>query len=377
MKFPASLRKAGEALYQSGRGKNSVSINFFIRVLPVKMASAPRGRRPHGGKGGAMRTLVTGATGFLGRHLVEQLLQAGETVRCFVRSRNALGSLPARSVEISEGEVGNAESLRRATEGVDVVFHLAGIRRASAREAFFQVNAEGTRNVCEAMAASGARRLVLCSSLAACGPSSPQRPRVEEDPPAPQEWYGESKLEGERIAFSFRDRFAVTAARPCRILGPGDSENFVFFRLVRKGLRLAVTGGPRPLSMVDVEDVARLLILLSQHEEAVGEAFFVATDETTSLEGVQDAVASLLGARPKSLRLSPALLRGMATVADVVSNLSRHPLPLNRKLARQLLAPAWTCSAAKAQRLLGFRPQFSVSDSIKRSTAWYQQQGWI
>jgi nucleoside-diphosphate-sugar epimerase len=67
----------------------------------------------------------------------------------------------------------------------------------------------------------------------------------------------------------------------------------------------------------------------------------------------------------------------MATLADVVSNLSRHPLPLNRKLARQLLAPAWTCSATKAKQRLGFRPRFSLSDSIKRSAAWYQQQGWI
>ena len=81
-----------------------------------------------------------------------------------------------------------------------MVFHLAGLRRAPERSAFFRVNAEGTRTVCDAMLRVGARRMVLAGSLAAVGPSRPDRPHVETDPFAPEEWYGESKAEAERIA---------------------------------------------------------------------------------------------------------------------------------------------------------------------------------
>src|SRR5439155_21599019 len=106
------------------------------------------------------------------------------------------------------------------------------------------------RHVCEAAVAGGARRVVLCGSLAASGPSSPGRPKVETDPFAPSEWYGESKAASERIAFSFRDRLEVVSARPSRIVGPGDRENLTFFKLVKQGFKLVVGGNDRPLSLV-------------------------------------------------------------------------------------------------------------------------------
>ncbi len=280
-------------------------------------------------------------------------------------------------LEVHFGDVTDPPSLARAFQGVDVVFHLAGVRRAPSRQLFFKVNAEGTRNVCEAMLQSGARRLVFCGSLAASGPSSPDRPRLEEDPLRPQEWYGESKAEGERIAFSYRARLEVTSARPCRILGPGDRENLAFFKLIRKGIRLSIGGGPRPLSLIDVQDVANFLILLAQHPRAEGEAFFVAAPGTMTLEEVEDRAASALGIVPRTLRVPPIALQALALLADGTSLVLRRRLPLNRKLARQLLAPAWTCSTAKAERLLGFRATVSIGDSIDRSAAWYQRHGWV
>jgi dihydroflavonol-4-reductase len=324
-----------------------------------------------------MRVAITGAGGFLGRSLTQALLAQGNDVRCLVRRTGPIADGPSQKPEVFLADVGDAASLERAFRGVDVVFHLAGVRRAPSRQLFFQVNAEGTRNVCQAMLEAGAQQMIFCGSLAASGPSTKDRPRVEEDPLSPQEWYGESKAEGERIAFSYRPRLRVSVARPCRILGPGDRENLVFFRLVRKGIRLSIGGGPRPLSLVDVEDVANFLILLAQNPRAEGEAFFVAAPETMTLEDIEDHVAKTLGVVPRTLSVPPFALRTLALLADVASPLLRRRLPLNRKLARQLLAPAWTCSSAKAERLLGFRPTISIADSIDRSAAWYQRHGWV
>ncbi len=326
-----------------------------------------------------MRVLITGANGFVGATLAEALLREGHAVRALVREGSGLGRLPssAPGLELIRGDVTQPDSLAPALKQIDVVFHLAGVRRGTRRDDFMAVNAEGTRHVCRAMQRAGTRRLVLCGSLAASGPSSPQRPRVEEDPFAPIEWYGESKAEAERIAFAHRDAFEVAVARPARIIGPGDRENLTFAKLVSRGVLLSLTRGPRPLSLVDVRDVVDALRLLAHHPSAVGEPFFIAHPQTHTLESVQARMADALGLRARTVRLSPAALSAIAAAADALSTLTGRRLPLNRKLARQLLAPAWTCSTAKAERLLGFRAAHAVDDSIAQSARWYREAGWL
>lgn len=325
-----------------------------------------------------LNTLVTGANGFLGSWLVRALLARGHGAACLVRPGSDVSGLIGSNYERVEGDVTDASSLARAVRGRDVVFHLAGLRRAATREDFMRVNAEGTRRVCEALVATGARpRLVLASSLGASGPSTPERPRIEEDPLRPAEWYGESKAEAERIAFSYADRLPVTVARPPRIVGPGDRENLVLFKLVSRGLRLELGGGPRPLTLVDVEDVVDLLLLLAERDEALGEAFFIGHPQPLTLEALQGLVAEELGVHSRTVRVAPAVLMGLATVADGVTRVTGRRLPLNRKFARQLLVPAWTCSSAKAERVLGFRATRDVAGSIRRSAQWYKEHGWL
>ena len=166
-------------------------------------------------------------------------------------------------------------------------------------------------------------------------------------------------------------------ARPPRILGPGDRENLVFFRLVKRGIRLEIEGGPRPLSVVDVDDVVELFLLLATRPEAVGQAFFAPGPDQTTLEEIQTLGAEVLGVRTRTLRLSPGRLRGLAAMADGFSKLTGKHLPLNRKLARQLLAAAWTCSGEKARERLGWVPRIDARTSIARSAAWYQAHGWL
>jgi len=325
-----------------------------------------------------MQALVTGANGFLGHALCRRLCEAGHGVRALVRAGSDRSLLEGLPVNFVQGDVTRPESLPAALDGVEVVFHLAGLRRAPARAGFQAVNVEGTRNVCEAMvAARTPRRLLFAGSLSALGPSRPGHPHDEAAPFAPAEWYGESKRDAELLAHGYRDRLEVTTIRPVRILGPGDRENLAFFKLVSRGLRLEIGGGPRPLCMVDVEDVVDQLLLQATHPAAVGEAFFCAAPQEVSLEWLQDEVAAELGGRPRALHLSPAALTALATVADGLSKVTGRHLPLNRKLARQLLAAAWTCSAEKAARLLGHRSGRSLSGSVRASARWYREQGWL
>jgi nucleoside-diphosphate-sugar epimerase len=276
-----------------------------------------------------VRALVTGAAGFLGACLSRRLVAEGHAVRALVRPGGAPDALAGLDVEVVRGDVTDPGSLPAAVRGVDVVFHLAGVRRAPRREEFLRVNVAGTRLLLEACAAHapGLARFVLAGSIAATGPSAAGR--REEDPLAPVEAYGESKAEAERIAFSF----------------------------------------------ADVEDCARGMALLATRPEAVGQAFFLASPERTSVEGLQREVARALGEQPRLVRIPPAALRALGTLADVASRaLGRH-LPLNRKLAEQVLAPGWVCETDKARRMLGFEAEVGLATSIDRSARWYLDAG--
>ncbi len=321
--------------------------------------------------------LITGANGFLGAWLAKALVARGDAVRSLVRPRSDASALEAVKHTIVHGDVTKPESLAAALDGVDTVFHLAGIRRGSTRDEFMTVNALGTQHVGDAMVKAGARRFVFVGSLAATGPSIGGVPRVEDDAFNPQEWYGESKAEAERLAFSFNGRLEVTSCRPARIIGPGDHENLTFFRLVKKGVILRIGGPERLLSFVDVEDVVDQLLLQADKPEAVSQAFFAASDETSSVEGLMRTVANALQLSPRTLYVPEFALSAMGALADVVSNATGKKLPLNRKLARQLLAPGWTCRIDKARRLLGYAPKRTITDSLKRSAVSYAELGWL
>lgn len=323
------------------------------------------------------RILITGANGFLGARLARALVARGDEVRCLVRKGSDFKSLDGSGATIVHGDVTDAASLGPALEGVHTVFHLAGIRRAGTRAEFMTVNAEGTRNVCEAMVKAKCTRLVNVGSLAATGPSIGGVPRVEDDTPNPQEWYGESKAAGEAIAFTYSPLFEVTSCRPARIIGPGDHENLTFFKLVKKGIILRIGGAERKLSFVDVEDVVDQLLLQADKKEAIGQAFFAASDETNSVEELMQMVATSLKYDARIVVVPELLLSFLGNAADVVTNTTGKKLPLNRKLARQLLAPGWTCRIDKAKRVLGYAPKRTVWDSLVRSGESYVKLGWL
>lgn len=325
-----------------------------------------------------MKALVTGANGFVGSHLVRELVARGHTVRALALRGSDVSTLDVTGgLEIVEGDVTDEETLSRAVPGCDTVFHLAGIRRAADRATFMSINADATRLLLEACLRAGAagHRFVLAGSRAALGPS--REGRREEDPFEPAEWYGESKAEAERIALSYADRIPVSIARPPRIMGPGDHENLLFFRIVARGFVVRILGPDRPLSWIDVEDCAKGFILLAERSEAVGESFFLASRERTSIEGLQWEVARALGTTPRVIPIPPFALTAAGGAADLFTRLTGKKLPLNRKLARQVLAIGWTCEIEKAERILGFSATTTLSDSISRSASFYRQRGWL
>jgi dihydroflavonol-4-reductase len=208
-------------------------------------------------------TLVTGATGFIGAHVVAALADGGARVRAFARRVPLAGTLPD-DVEFVQGDVLDAETVRRAMDGCDSVFHLAALYSYARRDAALMhaVNVEGTRTVLDAALRGRRRRVVYTSSCATCGPV-PGREATERDLPPPRELkipYKRTKLDAERLILEATQQGAdVLVVNPTVPVGPGDLRPTPTGKMVADVARGRARGylARSTLNVVAVEDVAR------------------------------------------------------------------------------------------------------------------------
>ena len=322
-----------------------------------------------------MRVLVTGGSGFLGSHIVEGLLdEPGAEVFALVRD-------PCRPRWL-EGETrvrliaGDLQNLPALPDGLTAVYHVAGSTKTLKTKAYYTVNRDGTTNLLRALERqSGRPRFVHISSLAAAGPSSPERGVREDDPPRPVSHYGESKLQAEREVLKCRDRFSVVVLRPGAIYGPRDEDFLEYFRWIKRGLRPLV-GRRQLLSVVYVRDVVRAALLAGRAEAAAGGIFNIADPTPCGWEEIGAIAAGLLGRRPRTVRL-PLWAAYLASAASegVGRLIGRDKGLMNRDKVKLARPAGWVADVAKARRVLGFETAVPLEQGLGETIAWYLAKG--
>lgn len=323
------------------------------------------------------RALITGATGFVGSHLVERLADEGWQMRALVRPTSDTSTLERFGVERVVGDLGDREAIRSACAGVDVVYHLAALTWALDEASFVRANVEGTRNVADGLLRAGPRpqRLVYLSSYAACGPARPERPRRLKDPPAPIGLYGRTKLEGEEIVRSLEQQgVQVVVLRAPAVYGPGDRALLTYFQLVRWRLAPLPSGGERRLQMIYAPDLARALARAAHVPPGT---YAVAEPTEHEWSAMVAAIGRALKKKPLRVPLPPVLVRAAAAVSETVGKLRGQAVPFNREKAREMLAAAWTCDLTGSEALLGPREATPLEEGIFRTVQWYRSQGWL
>jgi len=323
-----------------------------------------------------MKALVTGATGFIGSHLAEHLLEKGYEVWALVREGSRRRWLP-EGVKVIRG--GLIEEPLPPLEGFHHVFHLAGVTRAAREADFFRFNVEGTRRLLLALREGGGitGRFVFTSSLAAAGPSPPDRPLREEDPPRPISPYGRSKLEAERVVLSFREAFPVTILRPSAVYGPRDDYMWEYFRTISRGILPVIGGVEQSLSLCYVADCVEAMRLAAERPHPSGEVFFVSDGEKYPLQLVTDMVASFLKVKVRRVRIPRAVAWLVAWVSDGWGLLRGKAMPFNRSKCREALARGWLCEVEKARKVLGFSPRYKLREGLPLTLKWYKREGWL
>ena len=326
-----------------------------------------------------MKALVTGATGFVGSHLVERLLAAGMDVACLMRPSSNPAALAGMAVERRVAVLEDPAALAKAAAGVDYIFHAAGLTRGRNLAQYMSVNADGTRRLLEAALAENAdlRRFVYVSSLAAAGPAQSPEPPDESATPHPSDDYGESKLAGERIVLEHADRLPVTIVRPPAVYGPRDTNFLPLFRAAARLRRVPVIGKPsKQVAFVHAADLAEGLRLAALSPDAVGRTYYIASGIHTTSEVVQ-AVCAALNIPPRMLRVPTLLARLIGEIGQFKWALTGRPQIISRRKVRDMLQPWWTCSWNRARTELGYREAVGLQEGMRLTAQWYVENGWL
>lgn len=317
---------------------------------------------------------VTGASGFVGHHVVDALLRCGRRPRLLLRDPRRLSPAVAAACTVVVGDLGNEGALERLVHGADLVIHLAGVVRAGSADRFFEANARGTARLVGALdAAAPTARLLHISSLAAAGPSPIPEGRGPEDTPAPISAYGRSKLAGEEAVRHRGGPWVVI--RPPAIYGPRDRDMFQFFRLAARGV-VPVPAGERWVTLVHVSDVVRAILQagdgrVDRRTLHVGEA---------APRPMSELVAVLAQAGSVSARVVPlpaAVFRAAGLVGDLLQRLGVRSVAMTSDKARELVARHWSARTAGSLAALALPGTVPFLAGAAHTWAWYRNAGWL
>ncbi len=326
-----------------------------------------------------MNVLVTGATGFTGGHLARYLQQRGHRVRALVRDPKRAVNLSTSGIELVSGDLRDGGAVRRAVEGVEIIYNIAAVyREAGLPDAvYYDVNARAVGTLIDAAAASGVRRVVHCSTVGVHGDVE-HPPADEYAPLRPGDVYQRAKVEGEQTALeaAARTPVEVVIARPSGIYGPGDRRLLKLFRGVAHR-RFPILGSGRIFYHVTyIDDLVEGFRLCGEVRAAAGRTYILAGAEVPTLNDLVAAIAKEAGVPPPRLHLPvwPVWLAGAACEA-VCAPFGIEP-PLYRRRV-DFFTKSRAFSIARARADLGYSPGVSISEGVRRTLAWYREQGWL
>lgn len=328
-----------------------------------------------------MKVLVTGATGFVGGHMVPALIEKGYDVECLVRSEDKAKQLKSKfKVETVIGDVTKPETLKGISDGIDYVVHLAAMGHVSAvtEEAFKQftgINEGGTRNLIDEFRCSKSlKKFVHFSSTAAMGPIG--LPILnEESVPNPVTPYQKSKQRSEQIIFdSFHEfGFPGVVVRPCMIYGVGGyGEFYKFCKLMKKGVFPKVGLGKNLTPLVHVDDVVSGAIL-AMEKGRDGQAYILASDSSIEMDELRRLIMKTIGKwAPYIYVPAPIALCGAKSVEVISTWLGKEPIVTYRNIKSTVVDR--TFDITKAKQELGFNPRILFENGISTTIGWFKEQ---
>lgn len=326
-----------------------------------------------------MKALATGATGFIGSHIVDHLLVRGDSVRALVRPDSDTRRLVRQGVRLVYGDLTDHAVLDTAVEGVDVIYHVAALLgKGHSATAMITTNVVGTENLLGACVRQAVSRFVFLSSVSVYAPSSAHL--VDEDAPQGETGtYGQSKSAAERIIQHYAQTYGMnySVLRPCRVYGERD-ERYTgrLLRILRAPIIPVVSGGWPFYNLVHASDVADAAILAGTRPGALGQTFNITDGQGAFLGEIVEAVRALSGQKQMILPV-PQHLAAFAYRLRLVLRARRTRKDRRKDSVRWQrchLFCAQHFDISKARRDIGYEPQINLQEGLRRAMAWYEQE---
>ena len=328
-----------------------------------------------------MKVLLTGATGFVGSHVADVLLERGHNVRTIIRKSSNLQWLEGKKIETVLGSLDDESSLLKALDGAEMVIHVAGLTSARTKEEFLKGNRDATENLINAVlkGAPDIKRFLHVSSLAAVGPSdSLENPVTEETPYHPITAYGISKKAAEDVVFKNADKLPITIIRPPAVYGPRDTAILTVFQTIKSGIAPVIGFDEKRVSLIHVADLARGIVDATESDATLGRAYFVSSEDFYTWDEINSIIGNSLNKkRLLKVKLPHSLVMGIAGISEFGGRFLKKPPVLNYEKGRDITQAYWTCSIERAKHDFGYEQKVSLEKGIFSTTNWYKQHGWL
>ncbi len=322
---------------------------------------------------------MTGATGFVGSHLVDRLLTGGVRVRCLVRQGPPYEWLDEKRVELVRGDCTVSADLPSAVRGVDVVYHVAAVTWAARASDYERNNVEGTQKLLQAIVghAPGIRRFVYVSSQSAAGPTRTGRPRNESDPDLPISPYGVSKLAAESHVLACSTRIPTIILRPSVVYGPRDRAFLPIFKLLSRKILIQFGSIDRLVSFCHVNDLVTALVAAGLYSGPSGASYYVSEPQPRNWRDIEEIMANAMGVKPRRIVVGRRLLVLMGFIGQLYGAAFSRPVQINRMRMQELLETDWSLNPARLQNDLGVTAQYSIDTAMQELVRWYRRNNWL
>lgn len=326
-----------------------------------------------------MKAFITGATGFVGSHLVDKLLENNFEVYCLIRKTSNLRWLQNKNVKYVEGDLFSNEVLSDVIKDMDYIFHVAGVVKSKTKEGFIKGNYLSTKNLLELTLKNNPniKKFVHISSGAVCGPNPDDKPMSEEYEPKPRTTYGITKRMAEEEVLKYKDKFPVVIIRPPAVFGPRDTEILVYFKTFSKGLNSVIGFNEKYLSLIYVDDLVNGIILSAEKETKSGSIYFICSDKEYNWNDIGNITSELLDKKAIKVRVPHWIVYTVGAVAQFFSVFSKNAATLNIEKCFDITRKKWVFSNEKAKKELGFREQYTLEESFRKTIDWYKEMKWI
>jgi len=327
-----------------------------------------------------VRVLLTGGNGFVGSHILDELLRRGHEVTLLLRetSDTAFIADALARVNVVYGDLQSADSLAPAIGDAEAVIHCAGVTKALRRRDYRRVNVRGTQNLVDACnAGAGAlRRFILVSSQAVSGPGTSKAPAREDAPPRPVTVYGRSKMLAEDCV-RMHCRAPFTILRPAAVYGPRDGDFLVAFKSVAGGMAPLIKGGRQRLCSVYVADVVRGVMKVLADPDAGQGPYHLAHPMPLTQREMLEEMSAAAGRQPLYLPVPALLLYPAFALRGLLSRVTGRPTVMDLQKIPDYVAPGWVCSTARAAEELAFTASTGFAEGAGRTYRWYVEHGWL